>query len=216
MKLYIYLLLASSLLYTQLAAASPKPQLPLDDLAQAGSAGNPAVAIFAGGCFWCMEPPFDKAPGVQDTVSGYIGGHVDNPTYQQVTAGTTGHYEAVKVVYDPRKISYERLLEIFWYNIDPLDDQGQFCDKGKQYLSAIFVLNDDQRRAAQSSLTALQDADRFATDIATEILPASEFFAAEQYHQDYYQKNPLRYRFYRSRCGRDDRLQQVWGERAGG
>lgn len=216
MKLSVYLLFASILLGAQFAAATPKPEITVDDLTQKEHSGDSEVAIFAGGCFWCMEPPFDKVPGVKDTVSGYIGGHVDKPSYQQVTSGTTGHYEAVKVVYDARKISYERLLEIFWQNVDPVDDEGQFCDKGEQYLSAIFVLNDEQRRAAKSSLAALQQMDRFAEGIATEVLPASEFFAAEQYHQNYYQKNPLRYRFYRSRCGRDDRLQELWGKHAGG
>ncbi|TQV68277.1 peptide-methionine (S)-S-oxide reductase MsrA [Exilibacterium tricleocarpae] len=168
-------------------------------------------AIFAGGCFWCMEPPFDKLPGVISTTSGYIGGHVANPTYKQVTRGRTGHTEAVKVVYDPQVVSYETLLQVFWRNIDPVDKRGQFCDKGSQYRPGIFYRDEQQRAAAQSSKDALVASGRFTQELATEITEAGVFYIAEEYHQDYYQKNPLRYKFYRSRCGRDQRLAELWG-----
>jgi peptide-methionine (S)-S-oxide reductase len=173
-----------------------------------------ATAIFAGGCFWCMEPPFDALPGVVSTTSGYIGGTKWEPTYEQVSAGGTGHVEAVRVVYDPKQVSYARLLEVFWRNVDPLDGTGQFCDKGEQYLSAIFFLDEEQRRLAEESKLALQNSGRFKQPLATLVVPASDFYPAEEYHQDYYRKNPLRYRFYRSSCGRDSRLKAVWGEDA--
>lgn len=177
--------------------------------------GQKAKATFAGGCFWCMEPPYDKLDGVISTTSGYTGGKAQNPTYEQVSAGGTGHYEAVEVVYDPAKVSYERLLEVFWHNIDPLDGEGQFCDKGDQYRSAIFFHDDEQKRAAEASKQALTQSERLPGPIATEILPATTFFAAEDYHQDYYRKNPLRYRYYRFACGRDARLKELWGDDAG-
>lgn len=174
-------------------------------------ASKTASAIFAGGCFWCMEPPFDKLTGVLATTSGYTGGHVVNPTYKQVTGGSSGHYEVVKVDFDPGQVSFNALLEVFWKNIDPLDAKGQFCDKGPQYLSAIFFLDDEQRQLAQASLVSLQKGGRFNKSIATKILPASKFYAAEAYHQDYYKKNPIRYKYYRTGCGRDRRLFDVWG-----
>jgi peptide-methionine (S)-S-oxide reductase len=174
-----------------------------------------AVAIFAGGCFWCMEAPFDAVDGVLSTTSGYTGGHVKNPTYEQVSSGTTGHMESVRVVYDPEKVGYEHLLQVFWHNVDPLDAGGQFCDRGSQYRSAIFVSDATQRRLAEASLRELEASGRFDRPIATEIREAGPFYPAEAYHQDYYQRNPIRYRFYRSRCGRDARLKELWGDEAG-
>lgn len=178
------------------------------------SAGSPetAKATFAGGCFWCMEPPFDKLDGVLATVSGYTGGAKKNPTYEEVSAGTTGHAEAVQVTYNPRKISYEKLLDVFWRNVDPLTAGRQFCDGGSQYRTAIFYHDADQKRLAEESKKALKS--RFDKPIVTEIVPASEFYPAEEYHQDYYKKNPLRYKFYRYSCGRDQRLEELWGPSA--
>ena len=172
-----------------------------------------AVATFAGGCFWCMEPPFDRLDGVVSTTSGYTGGRTVKPSYEAVSAGVTGHAEVVQVVYDPARVSYERLLHVFWRNIDPFDARGQFCDKGTQYRSAIFVQDEDQRRLAEASKRELQA--RFKEPIVTEIAAAAEFYPAEGYHQDYYQSNPARYRFYRFGCGRDGRLKQIWGKEAG-
>jgi len=181
--------------------------------AQAGT--GPATAIFAGGCFWCMEPPFDKLDGVISTTSGYTGGNVANPSYEAVSSGRTGHAEAVRIQYNPKKISYERLLETFWPNVDPTDAGGQFCDRGSQYRAAIFYSNEEQRVAAERSRTALAANKPFPQPIVTEIVAASTFYPAEEYHQDYYLKNPLRYKFYRHGCGRDRRLEAVWGEAAG-
>jgi len=176
------------------------------------SAGaSEAVAIFAGGCFWCMEPPFDALPGVVSTTSGYVGGHTRNPSYQEVSAGGTGHAEAVAVRYDPARVSYAQLLEVFWHNVDPLAVDRQFCDVGSQYRSAIFYLDEDQRREAEASLQALVDSHRFDAPIATRIEAAGDFYPAEDYHQDYYKKNPIRYRYYRYHCGRDRRLESLWG-----
>ena len=171
-----------------------------------------AKAIFAGGCFWCMEPPYDKLDGVISTTSGYIGGKVKNPTYEQVTTGSTGHTEAVQVVYDPQKVSYEKLLEVFWRNIDPTVKDQQFCDVGSQYRSGIFYLDDGQKRLAELSKAAIDKSKPFKAAIVTEITRATEFYPAEEYHQDFYQKNPVRYKFYRNGCGRDARLQQLWGK----
>jgi peptide-methionine (S)-S-oxide reductase len=167
-------------------------------------------AIFAGGCFWCMEPPFDKLDGVISTISGYTGGKSENPTYKEVTSGKTGHFEVVEVTYDPKKVSYETLLKTFWTNIDPENGKGQFCDRGSQYLSAIFTLNDEQKTAARKSKAALIDSNILHNPIATRILPASKFYPAEAYHQDYYLTNPARYRYYRNGCGRDTRLKRLW------
>jgi peptide-methionine (S)-S-oxide reductase len=171
-----------------------------------------AVAIFAGGCFWCMEPPFDKLDGVLATTSGYIGGTKADPTYEQVTSGRTGHYEALQVEYDPARVSYEKLLEVFWRNIDPLDASGQFCDKGPQYRSAIFALDAGQRAAAEASKAALEKSGKLPGRIVTEILPPAKFYPAEDYHQDYYRKNPASYTYYRWNCGRDRRLERLWGK----
>lgn len=167
-------------------------------------------AIFAGGCFWCMEPPFDKLEGVITTVSGYTGGQKENPTYREVSSGGTGHFEAVEVTYDPTKVSYETLLRTFWTNIDPLNAKGQFCDRGSQYLTAIFYLNEEQMNAAQASKKALIESGLFDKTITTQVIPASRFYPAEEYHQDYYTKNPLKYHYYRNGCGRDIRLKQLW------
>mgnify|MGYP005749000099 CR=1 FL=1 len=185
-------------------------------LAAAPARADEAVAIFAGGCFWCMEPPYDKTEGVISTTSGYTGGHVPNPSYKDVSAGTTGHIEAVKIVYDPAKVSYEKLLHIFWRNIDPVRENAQFCDEGAQYRSAIFPQDEAQREAAEKSKADLEATGRFTRPIVTEILDAAPFYPAEEYHQDYYKKNPNRYAYYRWSCGRDARLKQVWGGEAGG
>ena len=171
-----------------------------------------ARAIFAGGCFWCMEQPFDTLPGVLSTTSGYTGGRERNPTYEQVSSGTTGHAESVEIEYDPTIISYAELLDVFWHNIDPLAVNRQFCDVGRQYRSAIFYVDDAQREAAEASLEALRESGRFAEPIATEIKAASRFYPAEGYHQDYYQRNPIRYRYYRHGCRRDARLHELWGD----
>lgn len=176
-----------------------------------GGAEKPlARATFAGGCFWCMEPPFDKLEGVVSTTVGYTGGHKDNPTYEEVSSGSTGHAEAVEILFDPQKVSYEQLLEVFWQNIDPTVKDRQFCDVGSQYRTAIFYHDQEQKRLAEMSLEKLRQSGRFA-EIHTQILPASTFWPAEDYHQDYYRKNPLRYKFYRMGCGRDQRLQDLWG-----
>jgi peptide-methionine (S)-S-oxide reductase len=173
---------------------------------------NPvAVATFAGGCFWCVEEAFEKVPGVLRAVSGYIGGTVDRPTYEQVSSKATGHYEAVQVTYDPKKVSYPQLVDWFWRNIDPLDAAGQFCDKGSPYYTAIFVHSDEQKTAAEASKQALEASGRLKEKIATKILPAGPFWVAEDYHQDYYKKNPHRYQYYKTACGRAGRLEQIWG-----
>ena len=180
-----------------------------------GAAGDElAVATFAGGCFWCVESDFDAVPGVVETISGYTGGTVDNPTYKQVSEGGTGHREAVQIRYDPKQVSYERLLHIFWRSVDPTDDGGQFCDRGESYQTAIFAGNREERRLAESSKEALEQSMVLDEPVVTPIEPAGEFYPAEGYHQDYYTKNPVRYRFYRFSCGRDSRVQQVWGRQA--
>jgi len=173
------------------------------------------VATFAGGCFWCMEPPYDVLPGVISTTSGYIGGKTKNPTYEQVSAGTTGHTEAVQVVYDPKKVTYQKLLEVFWRNIDPTTPNRQFCDSGSQYRAGIFYHNDEQKKLAEESKRTVERTKSFREPVVTEVTLASTFYAAEDYHQDYYKKNPIRYKFYRTNCGRDDRLQQLWGKSTG-
>ncbi|HEX9945911.1 MAG TPA: peptide-methionine (S)-S-oxide reductase MsrA [Allosphingosinicella sp.] len=169
-----------------------------------------AEAVFAGGCFWCTESDFDQIPGVVSTVSGYSGGKVPNPTYEQVSGGGTGHIEVVKVVYDPARVSYQTLVARFFRTIDPLDGGGQFCDRGSQYASAIFVANAAQREVAQA--TKARAAALLKTRIATRILPAARFYPAEGYHQDYYKKNPAKYKYYRWRCGREARLAKIWGK----
>ncbi len=196
-------LLASDVVDVQISERSHAPP-PVPEGASVG------VALFAGGCFWCMEKPFDQMPGVLSTTSGYAGGEGENPTYEQVSSGRSGHIEVVEVRYDPAQVSYAQLLNTFWRNVDPLAVNRQFCDAGPQYRSAIFALDDEQRTLAEASRDELEL--RFGRDVATEILPTARFWPAEDYHQDYYLKNPLRYSYYRSRCGRDARLQALWGE----
>jgi len=192
-----------------LAAAPVSAQAP-------ASAAKPATAkaTFAGGCFWCVEEVYDKIPGVISTVSGYMGGHVKNPTYEQVSTARTGHAEVVQVEYDPSKVTYARLLEVFWRNIDPTQKDGQFCDHGPQYRSGIFYHNDEQKRLAEGSRLNLSKNKPFKGEIVTEITKAAEFYPAEGYHQDFHTKSPTRYKFYKSGCGRDARLQQLWGKPA--
>lgn len=174
--------------------------------------GNLAKATFAGGCFWCMEPPYDKLEGVASTTSGYTGGHKLNPTYEEVSAGGTGHAEAVEVLYDPGRISYEQLLKVFWRNIDPTVSDRQFCDKGDQYRPAIYYHTPEQRRLAEQSRMALEKSKPFPQPILTGIAEANDFYPAEEYHQNFYMKNPLRYKLYRYHCGRDQRLEDLWGK----
>jgi peptide-methionine (S)-S-oxide reductase len=173
------------------------------------------VALFAGGCFWSMERAFQETPGVMAVVSGYSGGKLANPSYEQVGQGDTGHRETVRIEYDPARVSYAQLLDVYWHHIDPTDDRGQFCDKGSEYRAAIFVKDAAQRKAAEESKAALQASPRFkSAKIATEILPAGSFYPAEDYHQDFYLKNPGRYNAYRVGCGRDARMKAVWGAEA--
>ena len=201
------------LLATGLALGSLSLMGTADPAASSAEAPEGAArATFAGGCFWCMEPPFDKPDGVYSTTSGYAGGKVKNPSYRQVSAGVTGHAEAIQVVYDPERVTYEELLEVFWHNVDPLDGGGQFCDRGSQYRTAIFFEGDEQRRAAEASKQALTDSGRLPGPIVTEITPLEAFYPAEDYHQDFYKRNPVRYTSYRAGCGRDRRLKQLWGE----
>jgi len=187
------------------SADVPKPTA----ATQADSLAN---AIFAGGCFWCVEADFEKLPGVVKAESGYIGGKVENPTYEQVSAGGTGHAEAVRIWYDPQKVTYEQLLDYFWRHVDPTVKDRQFCDAGAQYRTAIFYQGDAQRAAAEASKTALEKSGRFSR-IYTEVLPAGTFYLAEDYHQDYYKKNPIRYSYYRKSCGRDARVDEVWSDK---
>jgi len=172
------------------------------------TAKNEKTATFAGGCFWCMEPPFDKQKGVLSTVVGYTGGHVDNPSYEQVTSGTSGHSEAIQVTYDGSITSYSEILDTFWRNIDPFDDGGQFCDRGNQYRSEVYYHDDEQKRLAESTKRELEE--DFGKKVATRVTAAAEFYPAEDYHQEYYLRNPIRYKFYRYRCGRDARLKEIW------
>ena len=182
--------------------------------AQSGAqpAAATAKATFAGGCFWCMEPPYDKLPGVVSTTSGYMGGKTKNPTYESISSGMTGHAEVVQVEYDPSKVSYATLLEVFWRNIDPTQRDAQFCDSGTQYRSGIFYHNEEQKKLAEASKASLQKTKPFKGEIVTEITAAPEFYRAEEYHQDFYKKNPTRYKVYRAGCGRDARLQALWGK----
>ncbi|MGH8106684.1 MAG: peptide-methionine (S)-S-oxide reductase MsrA [Arenimonas sp.] len=177
------------------------------------STANVETAIFAGGCFWCTESDFDKVPGVISTTSGFTGGSLKNPTYEEVSAGGTGHAEAVEVKFNPKKVSYAQLLKVYWLSIDPLTPNRQFCDSGSQYRSAIFYTSESQKKQALASKKSLEDSKFFKQPIVTEITAASTFYPAEEYHQDYHNKNPIRYRYYRNGCGRDDRLEQVWGKK---
>ncbi len=175
-----------------------------------------ATAIFAGGCFWCEESAFDGLPGVVTAISGYTGGHTKNPTYEEVSSGTTGHAESSKVVFDPTKITYEKLLDVYWHNVDPFDGDGQFCDRGSQYRPAIFYLDETQKKAAEASKRKLEEDPRFKGKIAVQIVAASAFYPAEEYHQDFCKKKPTHYEAYRMGCRRDARLKEVWGDAAGG
>ena len=179
-----------------------------------GQAADPsalAKAFFAGGCFWCMEEVFEKVPGVISVTSGYMGGRVENPSYEQVSGGGTGHAEAVEVSYDPQKVSYAKLLDAFWRNVDPVTANAQFCDHGSQYRAVIFYQTDAEKRLAEESKRTLEQSKRFAQPIETELVMASRFYAAEDYHQDFYKKNPIRYKFYKYNCGRAQRLEELWG-----
>lgn len=199
----------------RLVVAAGLAALALSAMAQGtpapAKAASTAKATFAGGCFWCVEADFDKLPGVISTTSGYTGGRTPNPTYEQVSSKTTGHAEAVQVVYDPAKVSYEQLVEYFWRHIDPTTRDQQFCDHGSPYRTAIFAHDAEQLRVAQASKVALEKTKPFKAPIVTEIVLAGPFYPAEDYHQDYYLKNPLRYNYYRASCGRDERVKELWG-----
>jgi peptide-methionine (S)-S-oxide reductase len=190
------------------AGGAPQPVL--------APAAVQAEAIFAGGCFWCMEPPFDKLDGVISTTSGYTSGMRVNPTYEEVSAGKTGHTEALKIVYDPSKITYEGLLQVFWRNHDPLTANAQFCDKGSQYRAGIYYGNEEEKRLAESTKATIAQSGRFKQPIVTEIVAATAFYPAEDYHQNYYIKNPIKYKYYSTSCGRARRLKDLWGDEAGG
>ena len=176
------------------------------------ASGSLAKAYFAGGCFWCMEEAFEKLDGVLEAVSGYMGGAVKNPSYEEVSAGKTGHAESVEVRYDPAKVTYAQLLEAFWRNIDPITPDAQFCDHGNQYRAAIFYQTEEEKRAAEESKRSIEHSKRFSTPIVTQVTAASEFYPAEEYHQDFYKKNPVRYKFYKFTCGRAQRLESLWGK----
>jgi peptide methionine sulfoxide reductase msrA/msrB len=212
MKLVLALVLV--LLVAGLVRASRASQPSASVTHRSGPTDTLAKATFAGGCFWCMEHPFDELPGVVSVTSGYTGGQTKNPTYEQVSSGTTGHAESVQVVYDPAKIGYDKLLDVFWHNVDPLTPNAQFCDHGNQYRSAIFYATEEQHKLAEASKKQLEQSHRFKQPIVTQIVAATAFYPAEEYHQHYYRKNPVRYRFYRWNCGRDQRLKEVWGQDA--
>ena len=181
-------------------------------LSVTAEAAAPAKAYFAGGCFWCMEEAFEKVDGVTAVVSGYMGGTVADPTYEQVSAGQTGHAEAVEVSYDPAKVSYQKLLDAFWHNVDPVTPNAQFCDHGSQYRSAVFYGTDEEKRFTEESKAVIEQAKRFPEPIVTQIVKASTFYPAEEYHQDFYKKNPIRYKYYKFSCGRAQRLEALWGK----
>jgi len=210
LSVMVIVLLASAAIAR--AASSGKETPPL---VEPGKPGAYEKATFAGGCFWCMEHPFDELPGVVSVTSGYTGGSKAKPTYEEVSAGGTGHAESVQVVYDPSKIGYEKLLAIFWHNIDPTVKDRQFCDIGHQYRSAVFYHSEEQRRLAEESKAALLKSKPFRDPVVTEITRATDFYPAEDYHQHYYKKNPIRYKYYRASCGRDNRLKELWGDEAG-
>jgi len=186
--------------------------LSLQTTSQAAADATPAKAYFAGGCFWCMEEVFEKVEGVLSVTSGYIGGTVVSPSYEEVSAGRTGHAESVEVVYDPAKVSYQKLLDAFWLNVDPITPNAQFCDHGSQYRSAIFFQTDEEKRTSETSKQAIEQSSRFKDQIVTQIVMASQFYPAEEYHQDFYKKNPIRYKFYKYNCGRAQRLETLWGK----
>lgn len=209
--LFVVAVMATALVF---GLRMPETSVRAEDAATAPQGTQ--VAMFAGGCFWCVESDFDKVAGVISTISGYSGGAKVNPTYQEVSSGSTGHAEVVKIVFDPKMVSYEKLLYVFWRNVDPLTREGQFCDFGTQYRSAIFYLNAEQKQLAEASKAAIEKSGRFKRPIVTEIRPAGPFYAAEAYHQNFYKTNPLRYNVYRFNCGRDSRLEELWGKEAGG
>ncbi len=205
----LWVVAAAAMAVGPVAAQAPKAQA---KTAAAAAPAQVAKATFAGGCFWCVEADFDKVDGVISTTSGYIGGRTTAPTYEQISTGTTGHTEAVEITFDPARVSYRRLVDYFWRTIDPTVDDRQFCDIGSQYRPAIFTHDDTQLRIAQESKATVEKSKPFKAPILTPIAPATTFYPAEVYHQDYYLKNPLRYRYYRSGCGRDARLKALWGE----
>lgn len=206
--------LAAGLLFFMIFRPSGESAPAANTSELAASSDTLAKATFAGGCFWCMEPPYDELEGVHQTISGYAGGEEEDPTYEEVSSGRTGHAEVVQVVYDPDVVSYEELLDVYWRNIDPTTPNRQFCDMGSQYRPAIFYHDDEQQRLAEASKRQVEETDRF-DQVVTEIEPLDAFYPAEEYHQNFYQKNPRRYKEYRDACGRDERLRQLWGERAG-
>ena len=186
--------------------------LNVQSTSQAAAGSTPGKAYFAGGCFWCMEEVFEKVEGVLSATSGYMGGTVSNPTYEEVSAGRTGHAESVEVVYDPAKVSYQKLLDVFWHNVDPITLNAQFCDHGSQYRSAIFFQTDEEKHASDASKQAIEQSRRFTEPIVTQIVVTSKFYPAEEYHQDFYKKNPVRYKLYKYNCGRAQRLEALWGK----
>ncbi|MBC7838262.1 MAG: peptide-methionine (S)-S-oxide reductase MsrA [Nitrospiraceae bacterium] len=186
--------------------------LSVQTISQAAANATQGKAYFAGGCFWCMEEVFENVEGVLSVTSGYIGGTVARPSYEEVSAGRTGHAESVEVVYDPAKVSYQKLLDAFWLNVDPITPNAQFCDHGSQYRSAIFFQTDEEKRASETSKQAIEQSSRFNDQIVTQIVMASQFYPAEEYHQDFYKKNPIRYKFYKYNCGRAQRLETLWGK----
>jgi peptide-methionine (S)-S-oxide reductase len=217
-----WLLAAALMLLGGIVVAQTRPAAPgvapaTGTSGVSGLSGAPATAraIFAGGCFWCVEADFDKVPGVLATVSGYTGGTVPNPTYEQVSRKGTGHTEAVEITFDPARVSYAQLVEYFWRTIDPTVRDRQFCDVGSPYRTAIFALDEEQLRIARASLAALEKSRPFKDPVVTPVLPAAPFYVAEDYHQEYYRRNPVRYEYYRTACGRDARLRALWGEQAG-
>jgi len=183
----------------------------LQSISLSAAVSTVGKAYFAGGCFWCMEEAFEKVEGVLSATSGYMGGKVANPSYEEVSAGRTGHAESVEVVYDPAKVSYQKLLDAYWRNVDPITPNAQFCDHGSQYRSAIFFQTDEEKRASDTSKQAIEQSKRFTEPIVTQIVMASQFYPAEEYHQDFYKKNPIRYKFYKYNCGRAQRLEELWG-----
>ena len=214
MKTYFFiiaLLGSACFLKTCLVAQTPRANQASEE-SKTQSDDALQTATFAGGCFWCMEPPYDKMPGVKSTISGYTGGRVENPTYEQVSSGRTGHAEAMQVTFDPKIVSYQELLSLYWHNVDPTQANGQFCDHGNQYRTAIFYHSEQQKALAMESKR--QVSQQLRGRIRTQIVEAKEFYPAEDYHQDYYLKNPTKYKFYRWKCGRDAQLERVWGNKA--
>ena len=211
MRLSLSIPVAIASFFLAASCAFVTPNAGADDQAGNADAKRLSSAVFAGGCFWCVEADFDKVEGVYETISGYTGGALDNPTYKQVSHGGTGHFEAVKISYDPEIVSYEELTEYFFRHIDPVDARGQFCDKGHSYLSAVFVSNEDEKQIVTAEIERINQSGVLPAPVVTEVLDAQTFWPAEDYHQDYYKKNPIRYRYYRNGCGRDKRVRELWG-----